>query len=453
MRRVGIAAAVLAAILCGIVGSVAVSCGVEQPEVVAGAAEAGAAEAGEAGAKIVFSPGTYPYTKSDAPDEDLISDANIFIFNSVGLLEEKVYVKASALSRSDDGGYCYTTRLLQDCYYSIYVCTNIGFSMTCSSVEELLAFKFYLAYPDDYKIGVPMSGVRQNYKYDGSGEIVVPLHRAMAKVSVSVDRGGLNDDVELKVTRVKVGNCPKSVNMFVDSSVGGSDDVYTVGFSKTEGAVGSLNTSVSGQVSGEVSLYMLENLQGNPLGDIDDYSEKVFEDGDAAMNRCSYIELEASYVSDTYYSLPGESLIYRFYIGDSPSDFNVERNCHYHITVRPEGTGLGLSDWRVDKSGLGYLGPTSITVSPGTYIRGDIGDVIHVYCEIVPEEAPFDVGLEELEYYKEGGIYDYEVDEDGMGVTITLTKSGSALLYFEAGDPINDAALVVIEVNLPADSS
>ncbi len=417
-----------------------------------GAAE-GVDEPGGAVTKIAFQTGGYSATRSESPDEDLISDVNVFIFNSLGLLEEKSYVKASALTQNDDGDYCYATSLLVGNSYSVYVCANIGFEMSCSTEAEVLAYRFYLAYPDDYRIGVPMSGVRKNYRYAGESEIVVPMHRAMAKVSISVDRSALNDDVEFLVTRVMVGNCPKSVNMFVDSSVEGSDDVYTVGFNRSDGAVGNLNVSASGQVSGEVSLYMMENLQGSPLGDIDSYADKVFEDGDAGMNICSYIEMEVDYFSDTYYSEEGKSLIYRFYLGESPSDFNVQRNCHYHITVRPEGNGLSLGDWRVDKSGLGYRGTTSITVYPSNIVTGDIGDKLHVYCVIDPEDAPFDVGLEELEFDKENGIYDYVVDEDGMGVTLTLLKSGTGILYFEAGWPINDAAAVLVVVNLPAEST
>ena len=42
----------------------------------------------------------------------------------------------------------------------------------------------------------------------------------------------------------------------------------------------------------------------------------------------------------------------------------------------------------------------------------------------------------------------YEIDADGHGVTLTLKKSGRGLIYMEAGEPINDAALFLIEVNL-----
>ena len=67
----------------------------------------------------------------------------------------------------------------------------------------------------------------------------------------------------------------------------------------------------------------------------------------------------------------------------------------------------------------------------------------------MPDDTPLDIGLEHLEYDKERGIYDFKVDEDGKGVTLMLTGSGRGMMYFEAGYPVNDAELIVVEVDLP----
>lgn len=89
---------------------------------------------------------------------------------------------------------------------------------------------------------------------------------------------------------------------------------------------------------------------------------------------------------------------------------------------------------------------------PDSYIRGDIGDTLHLWCEFSPSDAPFDIGLEELEEDKTNGIYDYIIDKDGHGVKLILKKPGSGLVYMKVGAPVNEAALWVIEVNLPADT-
>ena len=105
---------------------------------------------------------------------------------------------------------------------------------------------------------------------------------------------------------------------------------------------------------------------------------------------------------------------------------------------------------RVDKSGLRYTGETSLVQYPDGYIRGDIGDRIHIGCTLTPDHASFDVGREYMEADKAEGIYDYTIDADGHGAVLTLTGPGRGLIYMEAGEPINDAALFVIEVNTPS---
>jgi hypothetical protein len=57
--------------------------------------------------------------------------------------------------------------------------------------------------------------------------------------------------------------------------------------------------------------------------------------------------------------------------------------------------------------------------------------------------------MEELMEDKQNGIYDFEVDKDGHGVTLTLTGPGRGLVYMEVGEPVNEAAMWIIEVNLP----
>lgn len=397
---------------------------------------------------VIETDGGYSSKAAD-PDEDIVSDVNIFIFNGDNLLEEHLYLDATSLDKVGDNAYGYPVELLKGCIYSIYVCANMGFRLNCASLDELLDYRFYMAYPDDYRIGMPMSGSRTGIEFTGEDRMSVRLKRAMAKVSVRIDRGGLDDGIEFNVIRMQIGNCPRSALLFGESRAETDNGTYVSGFTRNEYETFPLNTNVSGQTSGEISLYMFENLQGEPLGNISGYEEKVFDDGDPMSGQCSYIELVAEYLSDGYYSLPGEGLVYRFYLGEGPSNFDVERNCHYHITVRPENDGLDGSGWRVDKSGLGYRGPVDMSVSPGNYIRGKIGETIYVRCNLVPDDTPLDIGLEHLEYDKERGIYDFEVDEDGKGVTLTLTGSGRGMMYFEAGYPVNDAELIVVEVDLP----
>ena len=202
-------------------------------------------------------------------------------------------------------------------------------------------------------------------------------------------------------------------------------------------------------ISREISVYLFENLQGrfNEKG-IGSDDEKVFSPDDPRKDLCSYIEISMDYISSEHKSLE-KGLIYRFYLGEDRNSLDVERNCHYRITVCPEDDGLKGDGWRVDKEDIVKIEPVSFTCWPESYIRGDIGDRIHIGCTFTPSYAPFDVGLEYMMDDKKEGIYDFEIDEDGHGAVLTLTGPGRGLIYMEAGEPVNEAAMWIIEVNLP----
>ena len=93
------------------------------------------------------------------------------------------------------------------------------------------------------------------------------------------------------------------------------------------------------------------------------------------------------------------------------------------------------------------LNPYYMNIYPGNYLRGKRGDKFHVFCEYYPPSATFDIGLEELEYDRERGVYDYVLDDDGKGVTLTLKEKGSGLLYMETGYPLNQSEMIVIVVD------
>ena len=471
-----------------------------------------------------------PGSRSADPDENRVSDMNLFIFNADGLMEEHVYLPVSQMQQ-DGTGYIYETDLLKGCRYSIYACANMGYRLDVSSIGELERYRYHLVYPDDYRIGIPMCGKTEDITVPAGGSISVPMERLMSKVTLSIDRSMLSDGVEFHVRQVKVGACPKSATLFEESRTESEDDIFLSGFSKEDEAVSILNSDRGFGKSGTVSVYLLENMHGNLLdGNVAD-QDKFFGEGDPLASLCSYIELAADYESDTHFSFPGQALKYRFYLGEENGNFDVRRNRHYKVCVKPEDDGLSEDSWRVDTGGIGkyvqeirlsystlemnYFGETAvlnayvfpddasdmtllwesdnshvaevsgtgtvtarnegvctvtcraadgsgvfaecdITVSlnpyymniyPGNYLRGKRGDKFHVFCEYYPPSATFDIGLEELEYDRERGVYDYVLDEDGKGVTLTLKEKGSGLLYMETGYPLNQSEMIVIVVD------
>lgn len=468
-----------------------------------------------------------PVSKSADPDENRISDMNIFVFNTYGVLEASAYMTWED-SGSDAGMIRWTANLVRNASYSVYACANFGYRMTAGSAAELEEMKYYMAYPDDYAAGIPMSGYVGNVIVTGN-EITVPLERLMAKISLTVDRSRLDDDVEFNIRSIQVEGCPRSVNPFRRNHIRDPFDFFPSGFIKKDYEADMLNTEGSDGNSGEVSLYMLENMQGDLLPGNTDEAGKVLPDGNPGRELCSYIEIKAEYMSGSVYSRPGEYLIYRFYPGENPGNFDVCRNSEYRIRITPVGSGLEGLEWRIDKSGMEYLARTlelsytelqltysgetvqvqpyitpessagmlvwysddesvatvsgdgtvkangegkckivcyaadgsgcsaecDITVDflpyymkifPGNFIRCRKGDVLEFTCDYFPQNAPFDVGLEELEYDKNRGIYDYSVSDDGKTVTLYTKSRGTGLLYMETGYPINQAELIIIVI-------
>ena len=141
-------------------------------------------------------------------------------------------------------------------------------------------------------------------------------------------------------------------------------------------------------------------------------------------------------------------MIYRFYLGKDTNSLDVERNCHYHITIIPEDDGLTEDSWRVDKTGIQEKDQDIFfEMIPSGYLQGTVGETVHVMCRFQPEDAEFDIGLEELEEDRQRGLYDYIIDEDGHGVTLSLKSPGTGILYMTVGEPVNESGLLVLEIN------
>ena len=384
--------------------------------------------------------GCSPTSKATMPDEEKISDINLLVFDSYGRIQENIY--------THDGNRI-NISLIKDETYKFAALANFGYKANVTTVEDLESLRYHLAYPDEYREGMPMTSKIIPYRVTKNTDIRLQLINMMSKISIRIDRNNLSDGVEFHVSGIRIGNCPKNALAFRQNKVEDADNCFSSGFSLSGTECNGLNTVEYPGISQEVSLYMFENMQGFFSTDgITSDEEKIIREDDPRFRTCSYIEMDIDYTSLLWQS-KNNPLTYRFYLGGDLNSLDIERNCHYHITVIPEDDGLDGDGWRIDKTGLQYTGQTFFEPYPSDYIVGNIGDKIHIGCRITPLNTPFDVGIEYLEDDKAAGIYDYCVDADGRGVTLTLTGPGSGLIYMEAGPPINEGALFLIEVNLP----
>jgi hypothetical protein len=390
---------------------------------------------------IIFENGFYQ-TRSNAPDENKISDVNLIVFDEYGRAEVTLWSDRNLEDQVN-------IQLISGKRYRFIATANFGYKLDISDVSQLNSLTYHLVYPDEYRNGIPMTADTGYIMVEEGDQIRLTFVRLMSKISIQMDRSKLSDDIEMNVTGVRIGNCPKVVKAFAESSVKSAEDCFSLGFNKTGEECNVLNLIDKDGVSSSVNLYMMENMQGNfSVDKISSDHEKVFEINDSRRETCSYIEIDMDYLSPTKASTDG-FLKYRFYLGESLNNLDIERNCHYRVIICPENDGLKEDSWRVDKSKLTDITPPTFSYYPNSYIRGKIGDKIHLGCHFTPSSAPFDVGLEYMENDKKEGIYDYIIDEDGHGAVLTLTGPGAGMIYMSAGPPVNESALWFIEVDLP----
>lgn len=394
--------------------------------------------------RIILDPGVLA-TRATDPDEQLITDYNLLIFNAFGVLEEKVYIPRRQMV-VQGGKVIHTTTLLLDVPYSIYAMANIGYELPCRTLEEVKDYRYYLAYPDEYSRGIPMAGKLEYQAVGHSGTLNLALERMMARVDLTIDRSELDADVSFQVEEVAVGGCPLSALAFRESRVNGTSQTFITGFTKTGREATPLNSDVKPGISGTVSMYLLENCQGNLLENVVSPQGRIFTEG-RYQEVCSYIEIRVSYNSPRWTSVAGNHLIYRFYLGESLNNFDVRRNTLYSITVKPQGDGLREDSWRVDKSGLTTKGKGTLSLFPAAYNECEIGDDYRIWCQIDPPDAPFYIeALAHDDDPEVAKLYSYTLDPDGHGLTIHTWKGGTAVVYFQAGPPVNRDTLAMLVI-------
>ena len=293
-------------------------------------------------------------TRALAADEEMISNVCLMIFDSTGHLEYSSY--------TTDSGSCRIS-LLKGERYSFYAFANFGYKIRAVTLEELKQTEYHLAYPDEYRSGLPMYAA-SDITITDDDIVELELERLMSRISIRMDRSRLSEGISLKVSSVRIGNCPKKTRVLAKNRVESIDDCFITGFSHKGDECIPLNTEDRNRMSEEISLYMFENMQGQfsdtPIGSDE---EKVFEEYDRRRQTCSFVEIGLEYSSEEWISAD-VPLIYRFYLGDDRNSLDIERNCHYHITICPEDDGLKGDGWRIDKSGLEYTGSTSLLKYP-----------------------------------------------------------------------------------------
>lgn len=181
---------------------------------------------------------------------------------------------------------------------------------------------------------------------------------AMITVSLKVSENGLKEGVSVTPMKIALHNVPTSC--FIGKDNVATDENITIdGRSQSInwGEINS-NTSADKEFGGHdnddniTPLFMFENKQGD--FNLSNESESQKTPDPEKKNLCSYLEIDAGYryiptvTDDNQHNIAG-TIKYRLYLGrDILSNFDVERNKHYQVTLTLQGmAGLveeGITD-------------------------------------------------------------------------------------------------------------
>ncbi len=298
-------------------------------------------------------------TKSILPSdiENRLENAFVLIMGSGGYFRYQYFDFTSA-SPSASVDWLLPTRM----DYTIYAVGNMGniFGSIPQTDEglDIEAFRYEVppyssitAMPMAKRMSLPASQLSASTGVS----LTITLERLMARVNVRIDKSGITGGEAVAVLQsasLHLRQVARALYPFradgskalTDEDVFGGDTDYYV-FPAAE---------AWSRESGEITLYVPENRQGQLLGANDVQARKSERNADIAAlsqkNRLTYVE----YSSAKSGSSDGVSggLVYRGYLGaNETNDFSIERNRTYSATLSLSWDGFTwqADGWRIER--------------------------------------------------------------------------------------------------------
>lgn len=131
--------------------------------------------------------------------------------------------------------------------------------------------------------------------------------------------------------------------------------------------------------------------------------------------------------------------------GYSCGSHGISRNVHYSVNLHL--TRMGSDDPETPVACIDAEESGWIELHPGQFITAHSGQDVRIWCDIYPADAPFEISMEDLEYDKQRGIYDYTLDSDGHGVTLHCRQGGTGMFTIDAGYPVDEGFLIIVAVD------
>lgn len=345
-----------------------------------------------------------------------IKDLQVIVSDEDGSLVENIYSKsATGIYFRGDAGRKYTFRAV----------ANIGHEISGSSLSELMNSSLSVDFNSIQSHGVPMvnvDGVEHEMK-GGDASLTIPLKRLMARVDFKIDCS------LLKHADLENGFQVKSLKLF--NATTSMKPLSSDGIKKEKGSqTGSFDYASTSDVStlnrgGSISLYAMENMQGDLLPSNVDPWKKVPEMIDNE-EVCSYLEVTASYMAQ---GLSSEDIKYRMYLGsNATSNFDVCRNTAYSITLFPTEDEIDghRGSWKIatgewsDARSLKF-NPSAIEVESGSTNS----------AKVVMTPEPFEVSFSHTDWLESMGCT-FAYDDGKVSISCSKEPEADVTDYIRA---------------------
>lgn len=267
-------------------------------------------------------------TKSPEIINNQIHDLNIYLFDSYGYLIDHFY--KTDLSNIQ-------TRIDKNQKYSIYIIANRGESLEFDNLKSLKESYVDVKDPSFSVENLLLGELLEINLYDGI-DIIIPLRKRVAKLTIKADKTELNSDVNLDIFSVKINSVASSLRLFEANKILSNDSIIEK------------ELDFNLLFDNGIECYVPENMQGDLLGENTIQSEKYLDSSHPNYGVCTYVELFAHYNSPRYKG----DLCYRFYLGkNETNNFDIEGNTSQKLTIYFRGNAsVKHNYWRVETTGI-----------------------------------------------------------------------------------------------------
>lgn len=292
-------------------------------------------ESGTANANVCFSIETTGQTRSSLnPDVNTLNDINIMAYKN-GYLE-------SCLFSHDLNNI---KMMLAPGKYDFYAIGNLGKEFMAPALEtDMKDWRYSITSTSRLALSNSVfSAFCEAEISNKNTPIKLVMIRLLSRCGFKFNASELPG---MKVTAVRLCQAALDVTPFLEN---GSTplNVEETGDYASEADITSINTG------GTAYFYTLENAQGKLIDGNTDQWNKVPENIPEKAGQCTYIEVTAGF-SDSPDGYSG-SVLYRFYLGyDTVSDFTLNRNTEYTVSLIASKDGLDKVSWLIDTSDLGF---------------------------------------------------------------------------------------------------